>query len=122
MNNRDVIRDGGSAVDAAIATLICNGVYHPQSLGIGGGFFMVVYSREEGKVDTLISREQAPHYAHKDMFEDDPDMAATGIEKKYPPSSRICIDIHSVYPLFTLLVNCMPFPTYFDIFPYGDSS
>ena len=75
---RDVIRDGGSTVDAAIATLICNGVYSPQSMGIGGGFFMVVYTREEGAVETLISREQAPHYAHKDMFEDNPGMASIG--------------------------------------------
>ena len=44
---------------------------------------MVVYSREEGKVDTLISREKAPHYAHKDMFEDDPGMSATGICPPY---------------------------------------
>ena len=75
---RDVIRDGGSTVDAAIATLICNGVYSPQSMGIGGGFFMVVYTREAGAVETLISREQAPHYAHKDMFEDNPGMAGIG--------------------------------------------
>ena len=47
-------------------------------MGIGGGFFMVVYTREEGMVETLISREKAPHYAHKDMFEDDPGMASRG--------------------------------------------
>ena len=47
-------------------------------MGIGGGFFMVVYTREEGVVETLISREKAPHYAHKDMFEDDPSMASRG--------------------------------------------
>ena len=75
---RDVIRDGGSTVDGAIATLLCNGVYSPQSMGIGGGFFMVVYTRGEGLVETLISRETAPHYAHKDMFEDDHSMSSRG--------------------------------------------
>ena len=75
---RDVIREGGSTVDGAIATLLCNGVYSPQSMGIGGGFFMVVYEREAGVAETLISRETAPHYAHKDMFEEDHSMSTRG--------------------------------------------
>ena len=75
---RDVLRDGGSTVDGAIAALICTGVFSPQSSGIGGGFLMVVYKREEGSVETLISREKAPHYADKDMFQDKPWMAKRG--------------------------------------------
>ena len=48
-------------------------------MGIGGGFFMVVYTRGEGGVaETLISRETAPHYAHKDMFEQDHSMSSRG--------------------------------------------
>jgi len=39
----DVLRDNGSAVDAAIATLFCLGVHDMHSGGIGGGFHMVVY-------------------------------------------------------------------------------
>ena len=67
-----------STVDGAIAALICTGVYSPQSSGIGGGFLMVVYKKEEGLVETLISREKAPHYADKDMFQDEPWMAKRG--------------------------------------------
>jgi len=39
----DVLRENGSAVDAAIAALFCLGVHDVQSAGIGGGFHMVVY-------------------------------------------------------------------------------
>ena len=47
-------------------------------MGNGGGFFMVVYTREAGVAETLISRETAPHYAHKDMFEQDHSMSSRG--------------------------------------------
>jgi len=40
---RDVLKEKGSAVDAAIATLFCLGVHDMHSAGVGGGFFMVVY-------------------------------------------------------------------------------
>lgn len=36
---------GGNAVDGALATLLCNANMNPFSMGLGGGFFMVVYNR-----------------------------------------------------------------------------
>ena len=39
----DVLKENGSAVDAAIATLFCLGVHNAPFSGIGGGFHMVVY-------------------------------------------------------------------------------
>jgi hypothetical protein len=40
---RDILLKGGSVVDSIIATSICNGAANPHSMGIGGGFFMLIY-------------------------------------------------------------------------------
>ena len=47
---RDVLVEGGSAVDAAIATLFCNGVYNSQSMGLGGGFLMTIFEAKVYRV------------------------------------------------------------------------
>ncbi len=39
---RSILEAGGTAVDAAVAALFCNGAYNPQSMGLGGGFLMTV--------------------------------------------------------------------------------
>lgn len=42
---RDVLKDGGSSVDAAIAASLCVGLHSSQASGIGGGSFMMIYER-----------------------------------------------------------------------------
>lgn len=56
----DVLRQGGSAADAAIAGAFASGVTHPVSSGIGGGGFAVVWDAKEKAVHVLDFRETAP--------------------------------------------------------------
>lgn len=63
-----MLNDGGSAVDAAIATLLCEGIILPHSMGIGGGFFATIYTKSTRKIETLVAREMAPSRSRKDMF------------------------------------------------------
>ena len=55
-----VLKRGGNAVDAAVATAAALGLTEPFSAGIGGGGYFVVLQRREGEVQTLDGRETAP--------------------------------------------------------------
>ena len=64
----DIFRKNGTAVDAAIAVLICNGAIHSHSLGLGGGFFMIIFIKSEGKSYFLNAREMAPLASTEKMY------------------------------------------------------
>ncbi|HEU4651637.1 MAG TPA: gamma-glutamyltransferase, partial [Croceibacterium sp.] len=64
-----MLRQGGSATDAAIATMLALTVVEPQSSGIGGGGFLLHHS-PDGAVDTLDGRETAPAGADPAWFLD----------------------------------------------------
>src|SRR6187551_2535925 len=64
-----MLRQGGSAVDAAIATMLALGVVEPQSSGIGGGGFLL-YGGADGALETLDGREAAPSGADPQWFLD----------------------------------------------------
>lgn len=64
----EILRQGGNAVDAAVATALAVCVVNPTSCGIGGGGFMVIFERRTGRVAALDYREAAPAGATRDMF------------------------------------------------------
>ncbi|XP_037936271.1 scoloptoxin SSD14 [Teleopsis dalmanni] len=64
----EVLKVGGSAVDAAIAASICQGLVGMQSMGIGGGLLMNVYIAEEKRSYSITSREVAPLGASESML------------------------------------------------------
>ena len=65
----DVLRQGGNAVDAAVATGFALAVVHPQAGNIGGGGFMLV-RMADGAAHFIDYREKAPAKATRDMYLD----------------------------------------------------
>src|SRR5699024_2157800 len=66
----DVLKNGGNAIDAAIAVKFALAVVYPNAGNLGGGGFLV-YRDKEGNVSSLDFREKAPLAAHRDMYLDE---------------------------------------------------
>src|SRR5690349_145789 len=89
----EVLRAGGTAVDAAVATAAALGVTEPYSAGIGGGGYFVYYDAGSGKVSTIDGREKAPAGITHDAFIDQstgqpypffPDLVTSGVSVGVP--------------------------------------
>ncbi|CAI5461697.1 unnamed protein product [Closterium sp. Yama58-4] len=65
---KKILKSGGNAVDAGIATVLCMGVVNPMASGLGGGAFILIRSAN-GSAEFIDCRETAPAAAHQDMFE-----------------------------------------------------
>ncbi|MGI3201218.1 gamma-glutamyltransferase [Streptomyces sp. GLT-R25] len=64
----EILRKGGNAVDAAVATAAALGVTEPYSSGIGGGGYFVYYDAKSRTVRTIDGRETAPLTADSGLF------------------------------------------------------
>ncbi|MEY2913014.1 MAG: Gamma-glutamyltranspeptidase [Cyanobacteriota bacterium] len=65
-----MLKKGGNAVDAAVATTFAISVVEPFSAGIGGGGFLLFHSQKTGEIKALDFRERAPIKATKNMYLD----------------------------------------------------
>ncbi|KAK7895400.1 hypothetical protein WMY93_020725 [Mugilogobius chulae] len=68
---KNMLLQGGSAVDGAIAALLCTSVVNPQSMGIGGGSIVTVRERN-GKVKVFNFRETVPQSYKRNLLDDCP--------------------------------------------------
>lgn len=98
----EIMKNGGNAYDAMIATHLALAVVHPTAGNIGGGGFFV-YRDQDGSSGTLDFREMAPGSAYKDMYLDIdgnviPDMSTLGGAAVGVPGSISAIfEIHSKF-------------------------
>jgi gamma-glutamyltranspeptidase/glutathione hydrolase len=63
-----ILREGGNAADAALATMVALTVVEPQSSGIGGGGFLLYHDQAAGHLSSFDGRETAPHAATPAYF------------------------------------------------------
>jgi gamma-glutamyltranspeptidase/glutathione hydrolase len=74
----DILKRGGSAIDAVVAVQLMLNLVEPQSSGIGGGAFLVYWDAKSGKLTTYEGRETAPAAAGPDYF-----LKPDGTRKKF---------------------------------------
>ena len=91
-----ILKAGGNAVDAAVATQLALAVVYPPAGNLGGGGFMVVRSHD-GEFNTLDYREKAPGLATRDMYLDEAGMVKKGLSEKGHLSSGVPGSVAGMY-------------------------
>lgn len=99
----EILQQGGSATDAAIAVMLALTVVEPQSSGIGGGGFFV-RGDDQGHVATIDGRETAPAGARPDWFlgndgkpQSYRDVVLTGLSVGVPGNVALAADAHKKF-------------------------
>ncbi len=72
-----ILEEGGNAVDSAVATALCQGIYNPMASGVGGGHIMLI-RLPNGTSEVIDAREVAPLAATEKMFKGKPKAALVG--------------------------------------------
>lgn len=100
----DVLKAGGSAIDAMVATQAVLGLVEPQSSGLGGGAFLVYYDASKKELTTFDGRETAPMAATPELFQDDKgkplkffDAVVGGRSVGTPGTVKLMADLHARY-------------------------
>jgi gamma-glutamyltranspeptidase/glutathione hydrolase len=97
-----ILRKGGNAVDAAVATEFALAVCYPEAGNIGGGGFMLV-READGTTDLIDYREKAPGKASRDMYLDASGGVVEGLSTETHLASGVpgtvdgMVNIHSKY-------------------------
>ncbi|MCC0057172.1 MAG: gamma-glutamyltransferase [Rhodobiaceae bacterium] len=98
---RNVLREGGSAADAAIAAQMVLGLVEPQSSGLGGGAFALYWDAGTKTLTSIDGRETAPAAATPERFLDDtgkprpwPEMVPGGLSVGTPGAVALLDMLH----------------------------
>ncbi len=100
---REMLRAGGSAVDAAIAVQLVLNIVEPQSSGIGGGAFILYWDNAKAQLTAFDGRETAPASARPERFLVDGKPMAfgkavlSGLSIGVPGVVRLLEDVHGKY-------------------------
>jgi len=100
----DVLKRGGNAIDAMVATQLVLGLVEPQSSGLGGGAFLVYYNADEDRVTTFDGRETAPMAVTPRLFQDDAgdtlkfwDAVVGGLSVGTPGTVKLMYETHKAH-------------------------
>lgn len=110
----EILEAGGHAVDAAIAAHAVLGLVEPQSSGLGGSAFMLVYERDDGKLVVYDGRETAPRGATKDLFLDDGEplgyrqVGQSGLSVGVPGTMAVYADSHRAHGILDMQTLLAP--------------
>jgi len=108
-----ILRKGGNAVDAAVATEFALAVCYPEAGNIGGGGFMLV-READGRTDMVDYREKAPLLASRDMYLDASGNIIAGLSTDTHIASGVpgtvdgMLNVHSKYGLLPFKVVIQP--------------
>jgi len=100
----DVLKRGGNAIDAMVATQLVLGLVEPQSSGLGGGAFLVYYNAQDDRVTTFDGRETAPMAANPRLFQSEDgeklkfwDAVVGGLSVGTPGTVRLMHETHKAH-------------------------